>query len=100
MNFGSIIPQIFYDLIARITPGLFLILSGIMVWRGNKISSEEVTNLFERLTKENSPVLMTLFFLIFLSYILAFVLDGLWGLLPNRLFQDETKNLVNEILLD
>jgi hypothetical protein len=100
MNIGTIIPQIFYDLIARITPGLMLILSGIVVWRGNRITGEEIDKVFEKLAKENSPVLLTLFFLLFSSYVLAFVLDGMWGFLPKRPFQDKGKGLTDEILLD
>jgi hypothetical protein len=105
MNIGSVIPQIFYDLIARITPGLVVILTGFFVWRGGEAAEQDAVRAFGWLSGEHSPVVLVLFAALFASYVLAFVLDGIWGFLPHRFFKeavcrDEEKIIDEFKLLD
>lgn len=100
MNIGAIIPQIFYDLIARITPGIVVILAGLFVWFGQGVPKQTIVGMLDWLGKENSPVLLVLFFFLLCAYILAFLLDGVWGFLPRKFFQDEQESYHDEILTD
>jgi len=104
MNIGSVIPQIFYDLIARITPGLVVIMTGLFVWRGDQATAQDVASISNWFAKDSTPVTLILFALLFAAYILAFMLDGIWWLLPKKFssklsLEGESKH-VKEILSD
>jgi hypothetical protein len=79
MNIGALIPQVFYDLIGRIVPGLVMIVIGYFVWKGQDINVQDINNLLNWFEGDKSAFLSMLSF-IFVSYIVAFSLDGLYRL--------------------
>lgn len=82
MNIGQIVPQIFYDLIARIVPGLSLLGTLYLLW------SFEIQTLGELLIPRGydlSDLALSLYVLL-LAYVLSMLLEGLWRLLCARWF--------------
>ncbi len=78
MNIGLLIPQIYYDLIARITPGLILFATSFFVWKGHAITIQDIHTIFGWLASKDSPTMLMFLSYVIASYILAIVLDGIW----------------------
>lgn len=88
MNIGTLIPQVFYDLIGRIVPGLIILVTGYFAWKGHNINQQDINNLLNWFEgKEKSTFLHMLSFIL-ISYTVAFVLDGF-----NKIYRGITKRL-------
>ena len=76
MNVALLIPQIFYDLIARIIPGLVIFASGYLVFKGQDITAQDMQILSGWIFSRGSPTILILFSFILASYVAAIVIDG------------------------
>jgi hypothetical protein len=82
MNLGQIVPQIVYDLIGRIIPGLSLLGTSYFLW------SSDIQRLKLAFFTDYKPSELALsLILLLLAYILSLGLEGLWRLLCSRWFQ-------------
>lgn len=99
MNIGTLIPQVFYDLIGRIVPGLIILVIGYFAWKGRSINEQDVYNLLNWFESEEKSTFLRLLSFVLISYTIAFILDGFWkiyGEIIKRL-----KNIINtNYLLD
>jgi hypothetical protein len=72
---GQLIPQVFYDVIGRLVPGLVLIGTCFLIWR------QTVAHLLAGVAPFSTPGLAAL---LIAAYVLALVLEGGWDLLLGR----------------
>lgn len=74
MNF-SFVPQVFYDLIARLVPGSILVCSSILVFKG----PEKCFTYYHKLLEGGwTPSFFIIGSFLLVAYILAIVLSGFW----------------------
>jgi len=73
MKSVSIIPQLFYDIIGRIIPGVVLLLCVFMVYYG----PENVAQLFTSLVGKKGQVLEVSFYLFLISGILSYIISNI-----------------------
>lgn len=71
MNLGQLIPQIVYDLIARLIPGFTLLLTAYLLWKSR------IRELFS-INEGNGVSFFLVALLILLSYLIALFIEGLW----------------------
>jgi hypothetical protein len=72
---GQLIPQVFYDVIGRLVPGLVLIGTCFLIWR------QTVADLLAGVAPFSTPGLAAL---VIAAYVLALVLEGGWNLSLGR----------------
>lgn len=79
MNFSAIftIPQLFYDIIARIIPGIIFILGVIIIITGYEETIKDIKTLIVHNKDKNISILMFLFLTLPLAYITAYFLAGI-----------------------
>ena len=73
----SVIPQIFYDLIARVIPGFVMIITWYLTIVGPSEAINTIKIVYSKQDKSNFWLAVLLFIL---SYVLSFILDELWPL--------------------
>ena len=73
----SVVPQVFYDLIARVVPGAVVAIMWYLTILGPK---KAINTLITILSKQNLISLWSFALLIMLAYVLGFILNGLWDL--------------------
>ncbi|ODS36692.1 MAG: hypothetical protein A7315_14000 [Candidatus Altiarchaeales archaeon WOR_SM1_79] len=94
MNIGLLIPQVFYDLIARVVPGLTIFATSYFVWKCEGITTQDIHMVLGWFVAKDSPFILTIITLLLISYILALVIEGLWALLSSwHLFKKNFKKL-------
>jgi hypothetical protein len=76
MNIGALIPQVFYDLIGRIVPGLIIIASSYIVYRGNEISIKDFDNLMLWFSGKDTSSLFLILTFLMMSYFMSLMIDG------------------------
>ena len=74
----GIIPQLFYDLIARIVPGLFVVLSSVLLLTGTNVGITSLNNCIDWYAKLEGVKLEIFLFGLLFSYIVSIFLDGLF----------------------
>jgi hypothetical protein len=84
MNFGLVIPQIFYDLIARIVPGMTILTTSYFVYRGSDITTEDIRLALNWFTSNDTHIIFVFLSFILVSYILALIIEGLGMFLELR----------------
>lgn len=77
MNIGLLVPQVYYDLIARILPGLTILASSFFIWKGESITAQDIFAVLSWFTSKGSHSIFTLFSFLIISYMLSLILDGL-----------------------
>lgn len=75
----SLVPQIFYDLIARVVPGLVIVIAWYMAVLGPDRAIATISK------NQNILDFWAFALLVTLSYILGFILDELWSLTFKRI---------------
>ena len=83
----DLVPQIFYDLIARVIPGFVLILAWYLTVRGPNKALREMIRI---LSNQNLTNFWSLSLLIVVSYVLGFILKELWSLTIQNLISKRT----------
>jgi hypothetical protein len=73
----SLIPQVFYDLIARVVPGSVVVIMWYLTMLGPK---KAINTLITISPKQNIISLWSFALLIMLAYVLGFILNELWDL--------------------
>lgn len=98
MNIGTLIPQVFYDLIGRIVPGLIILVTGYFAWKGHNINQQDINNLLNWFEgKEKSTFLHMLSFIL-ISYTVAFILDGFYKIYRGIVTKIKYKKEENKLL--
>ncbi len=77
MNISLIIPQLFYDLIARIVPGLTILATSYFVWKGQDITTQNIYFVLEWFASKGVFSIFVLFSFLIISYTLSLLLNGL-----------------------
>jgi hypothetical protein len=76
----NVIPQVFYDIIARFIPGITLIVLSIYIQYGNNVTFNFLKGLLGN-QNELIHVSFSLIFLMFLAaYMISLVLMGVWSM--------------------
>jgi hypothetical protein len=83
----DLVPQIFYDLIARVIPGFVLVVAWYLTVQGPDKGVRQMTAL---LSNQNIANFWSLTVLVVLSYILGFILRELWSLTFKRMRRKRT----------
>ncbi len=78
MNLSIVIPQIFYDVLARIIPGLITLGLGSLVWPGKQLSWERVRNVAGWFTQNDLPPIFAVLSILLAAYLIATVFEGIW----------------------
>ncbi|MCK4766621.1 MAG: hypothetical protein KAW12_30795 [Candidatus Aminicenantes bacterium] len=93
MNLSSSIPQLFYDLIARVIPGAILLGLTFYILEGSK-------KLVDGFKAGCSLSFSSILGILFLSYVVGTLLGGVWFLiLDSKLFKSKGKN-IEDIITD
>ena len=81
---SGFVPQIFFDLIARVAPGAFLLfLLYFLVFKDPQNFNSELNNTLARFKQEHGAKTILFFSFIFTSYITAVVLEGVYHIIKN-----------------
>lgn len=88
MNIGPLIPQIFYDIIARLAPGFTLLATCYVLW------TEQVNRFLHNqyIYSHNLTPIERGFLILFLSYFITFPVEGILWLSPGSLFPKRREN--------
>ena len=78
----SVIPQIFYDLIARVVPGATILLLGYLTLLG---PTKAIHTFFVEVSQKNTFKLGTYIPLFIVAYILGFILRELWVIVYKKI---------------
>lgn len=100
----SWIPQIFYDLIGRVLPGVVVLVSSLLLFQDSARSRSLVIFLF---TESGAPLSVMLLIGLVLSYLVGVLLGAIgfffqgneWNVRPPELSKDEGPDLRNKELL-
>jgi hypothetical protein len=94
MNIGTLIPQVFYDLIGRIVPGLIILVIGYFAWKGHNINDQDINNLLNWFEDKDKSTFLHMLSFILISYTVAFILDGFYKIyeMIKRLINGKNKN--------
>lgn len=92
------VPQVFFDLIARVAPGAFLFLCAYFLVLNNPQNfTAELDNALTRFKQEEGAKTIIFFSFIFMSYILAAVLEGIYRILKKVFYSKWKKYLGRQI---
>jgi len=92
MNLSIVVPQIFYDIIARIIPGLIILGVGSLIWPGEHFSWERVHRMAAWFNGTDSHPFFVTVSMLLASYFISTVLEGLWGL-PELFRHDKPRSV-------
>jgi hypothetical protein len=78
MNLSIVVPQVFYDIIGRIVPGLAVLAVAYLLWPMSPLTAERARHAVNWLTdRELSPVFAVLS-LATAAYLISIILEGFW----------------------
>jgi len=97
----TLIPQVFFDLIARIIPGLAIVIAWYVTTLG---PNKTLDTLVTASSKQNILNFWSFALLTILSYLLGFILNELWSLtfgrIKRRVFREKTGKYLESCLAD
>jgi len=98
---ASLVPQIFYDLIARVIPGVVLFITGYLCILGPR---EAIRSMISVPSNQNPFNFTMILLAIILSYVLGFILSELWsstfGKIKNKKAGEKTKKQMRSCLAE
>jgi len=80
MNLSIVIPQIFYDVIGRIIPGLITLGLGYLVWPGKELNWGRVIDLANWSAPNKISAVAAIVSILLAAYLVATILEGLWSI--------------------
>jgi hypothetical protein len=89
----SIIPQFFYDILARMAPGGLMIVAAVIVLGGPAFALD---NLLEMAEQSATATTVKVAIFLAVSYFVAVVLAEFWEMIPRRLLRQRFKDLADE----
>src|ERR1051325_502898 len=102
MDALTLIPQLFYDLIGRITPGATLLISSFMLLQGPNEAIRHLTTWSSQTTESGGPIYkdlptgLILLGNLLVSYVLGSLLASVWFRLSAKVLDQKNRERIQE----
>lgn len=91
MDIGSLIPQLFYDVIGRIIPGATVLASALILWEGPEKALRHLAKWSDNPNEANISTILIIMGNLLAAHILASLLGGFWFLISRIKCKRELK---------